>query len=672
MARLTIPDEQTFATFTATAQTVFPISFALLSGKADLRVSIDGAELNQSDFTFAGSLLDGGGYQGGSVTLNSAATGSVRVWRDTRPQRGSNFAPSNTVPVGSVDQALNRLTVQQQDLSQRQSELTVQNESVAEGVFIDRTTGYSRTLLAAVSAAAALTNLGAASNDLTNTSILYRGVTRPASELVVGGAVDATVPILKARVVPGWNGDDAPALNAVLASNRDVLLTPLVGQLFLKTAVYAPLANTRIVSTGGLQAVPWVRDASHTGSTLVVGSANGTGPAAGACHLENLWFVHPSRLGFVTMSQAGGNVALPNVLTGGQSHIEVHGPQNGYARVGGYGCPHFASTFGGAGMVWDNPFLFGGVWDPDNSLAQEGISQFRFTESPYWGHGTNHCLRTPHIYGGNATAQATATPGVTTPLRRNVTIGNKTVQVSRRIGPKYGILLESCEDFEIAGGFSAGYAVANLAYIPVSATSYTCNVIMRDHKCDESNKYGVYAFRSSGSYGRLDTLKIQNCTFNGQLINERAILIDGDNGQFPVQRLEVKDNVFRAYLSGVVRLTGADGGELSGNTYSGYNASANDTGAGGSSGTCAILIDGLTRNMKIERETFGGGINFDTETNAPDAYGVSPNGTQWGLIDATPANNNNRYFRLRARKIGGVAAWGIAGGGVVLGGVEDA
>ncbi|MBU1522118.1 MAG: hypothetical protein KJ728_11935 [Alphaproteobacteria bacterium] len=535
-----------------------------------------------------------------------------------------------------------------------------------------RTTGYSRTLLAMVSAAAALTNLGAASNDLTNTSVLYRGVTRPASELVVGGAVDATIPILKARLVPGWDGDDAPAMNAVLAVQSDVLITPLLSALYLKTTVLAPLSNTRLVATGGLQGVPWIRDATHGGSTLVVGSPDGSGPGAGACHLDNLWFVHPDRLGFVTKNLDGTDHALPNLLNGGQSHIEVHGAQNGYARVGGYGCVHFASTFGGAGMLWDNPFLFGGVWDPDNALAQEAISQFRLAYSAIYGHGTNHALRTPHLYGGNATAQATATPLVTVPLRRSVTIGNKTVQSSRRIGPKYGVLIESCEDFEMSGGFSAGYAVANVAYLPVSADSYSCNVIIKDHKMDESNVYGVYARRPSSGVGRLDTLKIQGCTFNGQLIGERAIFIDGDNGLFAVQRLEIKDNVFRAYLGGVIKLTGADGGELSGNTYSGYNASANETSTGGSSGTCAILLDGLTRNMKIERETFAGGINFDTETNAADAYGVSPNGTQWGLIDGTPSGNNNRYYRLRARKIDGVEAWGIAGGGRVLGGVEDA
>lgn len=116
MARLSIPDEQTYATFTATAQTVFPITFAILSGKADLRVSVDGVERNQNEFTFSGTLLEGGGYSGGTVTLNTAATGSVVIWRDVTPERASQFAPNNSVPVSSIDRALNRAMALVQDV----------------------------------------------------------------------------------------------------------------------------------------------------------------------------------------------------------------------------------------------------------------------------------------------------------------------------------------------------------------------------------------------------------------------------------------------------------------------------------------------------------------------------------------------------------------------------
>lgn len=120
MPRLTIPDEPTFAEFTVTTPTsVFPIAFAL-NAKEDLTVLVDNVALLQSGFTFSGTLLDGGGYQGGTVTLNTAVDDvAVRIERNVPIRRSSNFAPSNSVPVGSVDGALNRLTMQQQDLNRK-------------------------------------------------------------------------------------------------------------------------------------------------------------------------------------------------------------------------------------------------------------------------------------------------------------------------------------------------------------------------------------------------------------------------------------------------------------------------------------------------------------------------------------------------------------------------
>ena len=116
MARLTIPDEVTSVSFTVTTPTTaFPISFALFD-KADLIVTVDDVELNQSGFTFSGTLLDGGGYSGGTVTLNAAVDDvTVLIRRVVGAARPSNFAPSNSVPVGSIDMALNRLTAAIQD-----------------------------------------------------------------------------------------------------------------------------------------------------------------------------------------------------------------------------------------------------------------------------------------------------------------------------------------------------------------------------------------------------------------------------------------------------------------------------------------------------------------------------------------------------------------------------
>ena len=120
MARLTIPDEQTFATFTVvTSTSAFPITFSLFA-KADLTVLVDGEPLAQSAFSFAGTVLDGGGYDGGTVTLNTAVDDvTVRIERNVAAARTSNFAPASSTPVQTVDQALNRLTAIAQDLERK-------------------------------------------------------------------------------------------------------------------------------------------------------------------------------------------------------------------------------------------------------------------------------------------------------------------------------------------------------------------------------------------------------------------------------------------------------------------------------------------------------------------------------------------------------------------------
>lgn len=152
MARLTIPDEQTFATFTVTTSTsAFPITFSLFA-KADLTVLVAGAALDQSAFTFTGTLLEGGGYDGGTVTLNTAVDDvTVRIERNVAPARASNFAPANNVPVGSVDQALNRLTANAQDLKRRLDETGPEQAAASAAV------ASAQAAIATASAAAAVT-----------------------------------------------------------------------------------------------------------------------------------------------------------------------------------------------------------------------------------------------------------------------------------------------------------------------------------------------------------------------------------------------------------------------------------------------------------------------------------------------------------------------------------
>lgn len=121
MAKITIPDEPTIATFTVTTSNdTFPIDFAIFA-KADLRVMVGMTELEQGDFLFDGALLEGGGYQGGTVTLNTpVASTTVRIWRDLLPQRSENFGAVTSVPVAAVDLALSRQMAVSQDIKRDQ------------------------------------------------------------------------------------------------------------------------------------------------------------------------------------------------------------------------------------------------------------------------------------------------------------------------------------------------------------------------------------------------------------------------------------------------------------------------------------------------------------------------------------------------------------------------
>ena len=209
MARLTIPDEQTFATFTVvTSTTAFPITFSLFA-KADLTVLVDNVALDQSAFTFTGTLLEGGGYDGGTVTLNTAVDDvTVRIERNVAPARTSNFAPASSVPVQSVDQALNRLTANAQDHDRRVADV--------EAVIDDIGDAEAAAVAAAASAAAAVTSAAqaaAAAGAITASSVRLRTVSLVPVSLAstpseVGGATlaSADLVLLAGQTDRGDNG----------------------------------------------------------------------------------------------------------------------------------------------------------------------------------------------------------------------------------------------------------------------------------------------------------------------------------------------------------------------------------------------------------------------------------------------------------------------------------
>lgn len=102
----------------ATAQSVFTVPFAFFN-TSDLLVYVGGVlKTLTTDYTVTGTAVDGG-FQGGSVTLNTAVTNTtVSVIRNTPIERTTDFPyPSPTLNIQALDTQLDEFTAWMQQLN---------------------------------------------------------------------------------------------------------------------------------------------------------------------------------------------------------------------------------------------------------------------------------------------------------------------------------------------------------------------------------------------------------------------------------------------------------------------------------------------------------------------------------------------------------------------------
>jgi hypothetical protein len=97
------------------SQTVFNFTFTVFE-KADVHVKVGNVELAQGDFTFEGSAARSGGFQGGTVTLNTAATDTtVLIWSDILPARDDDFMDGQPLDIAGLNTVLDKVVARQRD-----------------------------------------------------------------------------------------------------------------------------------------------------------------------------------------------------------------------------------------------------------------------------------------------------------------------------------------------------------------------------------------------------------------------------------------------------------------------------------------------------------------------------------------------------------------------------
>lgn len=455
----------------------------------------------------------------------------------------------------------------------------------------------------------------------------------------VSGLYDATNDVLRARTQPGYVGDQV-SLNAAFASRRGVCVSPDVGFLDIRATVQIPQAGSRFACLGGIQATPIFRSQTCTGATIRVGNPNPSGGGAGGCTIDNLWMLHDGR----GPGQYTEGSALPNRLTNGESHLEIHGGQGVTLRaIGGWGAVYGISLYGCVAVTIDSPFFLGGVWDPALASAQETIAQINLGSSTGYGYNKNVTIIAPTLIGNISTG------------RRDVVVQEKTVQVTRRIGPRYGLLVRSCEDYAVFGGFIGGAADDSVTLRPVTASDYIINGRFVGVNIDECNNYLVSAYRGNGA-PMPDGLDIVSSRISGQIcaINGVRILPAADGGN-SLRTLTMPGTVIRDVLGGGAVLLGLGDSNLSPAIITGYNC------ANSGDQLCAgIAIGGSSSYVDVDQTRFGGGINGIKTASVVDAFGISGNGTKFGLTNLPGPTNitKGRFTQFPFGQTGGALTAG--------------
>lgn len=434
MARLTIPDEQTFAEFTVvTSTSVFPISFSLFA-KADLTVLIDGVDLGQSGFTFAGTLLDGGGYAGGTVTLNTAVDDvTVRIERNVAASRTSNFAPANTTPTQSVDLAINRLTAGVQDLERKKLAVPAGDNA---GKFMGFDADGNPIALSGTGTDAALRDDLAGATGSSLVAMLFEGT---GAQPISLAALFAKQPILVDTFYLSGDGSDyGPAFTrayaAGLAATRNLICT--------SGAAYDIATNVNIYPN----LVGWTPSLDLNGSTITLTAE------AGGFRRRGL---KDGAVANVAVGRIYGGIIDANNITGGNGVRCIFGSNNGgtvddvdiinmsqgygwrrfcYADGGAVtGRPIFSGTVSGITDAGTATRWYGCVDDGDASYVQPGSPIAAGTARPlatvnstqdstgcanvatmrYWSNGTGSPINVPAAMTAASYVSAGLTSGAT-------------------------------------------------------------------------------------------------------------------------------------------------------------------------------------------------------------------------------------------------------------------
>jgi hypothetical protein len=435
--------------------------------------------------------------------------------------------------------------------------------------------------------------------DLANTSSVALGDALVGVKRVLSGAIATTLHawiegISYANIVTDYGADptgvadSTTAIQAALNASLVILVPPGTYKL---TSTLIGRAN-QIIRGYTPEACQFVRTTVY-GDTFQIGAA-GAGNGAGALFVSGIWFNHIAIYNNGTTFITGTSVNCTN-KDPSAAHIRMNQGQN--VRIQdcwfsnlGYGIYMVDSS-----VVWIERNLFTGLWDTLNANLQEA------TASVFAGPSASHCveiwiIKNHFTYVGKSVAS-------------NVTTGSVTVSKQLNAGPKYGVLINSCERFSISNNYIGGQSI-NSIYLNCSAI--LAHGEIDNNLLDGAAVYSVVIDSISGVTWP-NFIDIHDNTGVGYGLDQGFIKLGNNIGTYSGTQIKICDNILQFYLRAPIWIEEAVGVLVTGNIVSGYNSDHSVTSdplimAG-------MYVDASAKYVISDGNTWGGGINDPTATN---------------------------------------------------------
>jgi hypothetical protein len=425
------------------------------------------------------------------------------------------------------------------------------------------------------------------------------------------GAVTETVQAKLAQIInvkdfgATGNGstDDTVAIQAALTAAGANGTINIPAGTYLLSATLNALTNQQIIGAGMNNTI--FRRFTDYGNTLNFVNA-------GAALIQGIWFYHG------TMPNTGFTTLTNKATTG--AHIRFQDVQSAIIRDCWMWRLPYQIVIEKGSLVNINNCHMQGCWNSfATSAAQEGVASINIGATAY----TQLVDITNCYFGGsNSGAQ---TVSITTSDR-----GAQSVNFTgTNAGSLYGIYATTCEGLNITGCYMGGNVINNLLFSDITTMSQV-KIIGNFFDSAGYNSACIQFTPTADNLYPTSVVIANNC-FNNELYGQFAISSVNPYGSNPtLADYSITGNVFANSIGTPIYLRRTQGGNISGNSISAYNA-RNLTAGGDVNYGAGVYVDTST-SVYVNNNILGGSVNADS----PSSYcylGVVNGGSNTNFVE---------------------------------------